>query len=140
MNTLRSVFLSLTILALLASGIFAQDKSPLYKVAFEPPKDNVDNYQGVDVKLGGDFAIQFQGLNQQADSVRLVPLGTGFNLPTANLSIKTSLAKGIQLNMDLYLSARHHNETWVKGGSLTIDQMPFLNSGPRGVMGPSSPS
>jgi hypothetical protein len=56
-----------------------------------------------------------------------VPLGSGFNLPTANLSIGTSLAKGIHLNMDLYLSARHHNETWVKGGSLTIDQLPFID-------------
>jgi hypothetical protein len=127
MKTTSIKFLALAFLAVFSVDMYAQTNSSIYKAKFEHPKNNGENFQDVDVKVGGDFALQFQALNQQADSIALVPLGSGFNLPTANLSIKTELAKGIHLDMDLYLSARHHNETWVKGGSLTIDQMPFLD-------------
>lgn len=30
--------------------------------------------------------------------------------------------------MTLYLSSRHHNETWVKGGYIQFDKLPFLKS------------
>ncbi len=123
----KIAFLSLFMLVLFASASFSQNQETIYKMRFEPAKDNGENFHKPEVALGGDFALQFQALDQKADSIKLVPLGTGFNLPTANLTMRASLAKGIRLNMDLYLSARHHNETWVKGGSLIIDQLPFLN-------------
>jgi hypothetical protein len=128
MKAACSKILAFAMLTVLTVNIYAQNNLAIHKVTFEAPKDTCENFQSVDVKLGGDFALQFQALNQQADSIALIPLGSGFNLPTANLSVNTSLAKGIHLNMDLYLSARHHNETWVKGGSLTIDQLPFLDN------------
>jgi hypothetical protein len=35
------------------------------------------------------------------------------------------LADGIRLNLTSYLSSRHHNETWVKGGYIQFDKLPF---------------
>ncbi|NDP19651.1 MAG: hypothetical protein GZ091_01025 [Paludibacter sp.] len=57
----------------------------------------------------------------------LIPLVSGFNLASANLMINTQLADGVALNMELYLASRHHNETWVKGGYIQFDKLPFLN-------------
>ncbi len=56
----------------------------------------------------------------------LIPLVGGFNLASANLMINTQLADGVALNMELYLASRHHNETWVKGGYIQFDKIPFL--------------
>ena len=72
--------------------------------------------------------MQFQALDQHADTARLIPLGKGINLPTANFVINAALADGIEVNLTTYLSSRHHNEAWVKGGYLLIDRLPFLNS------------
>jgi hypothetical protein len=102
--------------------------SSLYGQKFEEAKDNGEGFDKPSVKVGGDFAIQFQSLSHEADSVELISLGKGFNLPTANLNIDATLAKGVKLNLVTYLSARHHNEAWVKGGYLIMDQLPFLNS------------
>jgi len=104
---------------LISSFAFAQQ--------FESLQVNGDDFEQVRVKIGGDFAIQYQILDHQADSA-LIPLGTGFNLPTANFSLGADLAKGISVNLETYLSSRHHNETWVKGGYLLIDELPFINS------------
>jgi len=79
------------------------------------------------VRIGADFAMQYQLLNHHADS-NLIPLGKGFNLPTANLNIAATLADGIQVNLTTYLSSRHHPEAWVKGGYILIDELPFINS------------
>src|SRR5205085_10534200 len=35
------------------------------------------------------------------------------------------LAKGIRVAMTSYLSARHHNESWVKDGYLQVDDSPI---------------
>ncbi len=79
------------------------------------------------IHVGADFALQYQILKHHADA-ELIQLGTGFNLPTANLKIDAILAPGIKVNLETYLSSRHHNETWVKGGYLIIDELPFLKS------------
>ncbi|NTW32795.1 MAG: hypothetical protein HGB12_09245, partial [Bacteroidetes bacterium] len=84
-------------------------------------------FQKVKVDLGADFAMQFQSLKHHADST-LIPLGSNFNLPAANLNLNADLAPGIKVNLVTYLSARHHNESWVKGGYLIIDELPFLHS------------
>src|SRR4030042_1491725 len=84
-------------------------------------------FEKLKVHVGGDFALQYQILNHDADST-LIPLGTGFNLPTANLNLDVDLARGIKLNLVTYLSARHHNEAWVKGGYIAFDELSFINS------------
>lgn len=43
----------------------------------------------------------------------------------ANLYMDVELADGISLNVTSYMSSRHHNEFWVKGGYLQLDKLPF---------------
>lgn len=94
---------------------------------FEESKLDGKDFEKLKVRLGADFSMQYQMISHQADSA-LIPLGTGFNLPTANMIIESLLAPGIKVNLTTYLSSRHHNETWVKGGYLIIDELPFLKS------------
>ena len=94
---------------------------------FEEPQLRGQDFKKMKVRVGADFAMQYQLLDHYADSA-LIPLGKGFNLPTANLVIESLLAPGIKINLTSYLSSRHHNETWVKGGYLIIDELPFIKS------------
>ncbi|MEZ5021259.1 MAG: hypothetical protein R2756_14290 [Bacteroidales bacterium] len=94
---------------------------------FEESQIKGEDFEKLKVRLGADFAMQYQVLDHFADSA-LIPLGTGFNLPTANMVIESLLAPGIKVNLTTYLSSRHHNETWVKGGYLIIDELPFFKS------------
>jgi len=95
---------------------------------FEAPKLN-DEFEKVKVSVGGDFTLQFQALSHEADAVTLIPLGNNFNLPTANFTLSAMLAKGVKVNLTTYLSSRHHNEAWVKGGYLIMDRLPFASEG-----------
>jgi hypothetical protein len=107
---------------------------------FDVKKDS-NEFKGLSVDLGGAFAIQFQALNcfnDQAGGTYTASNGTAitnyklnnlenqFNLPTANMTIGAQLYDGVRVNLDLYLAARHHNETWVKGGYLQIDKLDFI--------------
>ena len=58
----------------------------------------------------------------------LIPIKPGFNTANANLYFDVALAEGVNLNMTLYLSSRHHNECWVKGGYIQFDKVPFIKS------------
>ena len=95
---------------------------------FEEPKLSSQS-NNVKVYIGADFAMQYQALNNHASGVELMPLGSNFNLPTANFTINADLAPGVRVSLITYLSSRHHNDTWVKGGYLLLDQLPFLNPG-----------
>jgi hypothetical protein len=98
---------------------------------FETPKETEVEYDGFDVRVGGDFAVQFQGLSHSnADGApNLVTLGNNINLPTANLNINVQLHDGVRMHMRTYLSSRHHNDTWVKGGYLQVDRLDFIQEG-----------
>lgn len=93
---------------------------------FEAPQIDTIPFAKVKPFFGGDFAIQFQGLHHDSPTSELIPLGKGFNLPTANFNLGADLAPGLQVVLETYLSSRHHNETWVKGGYLLIDKTPFI--------------
>ncbi|MFA5463056.1 MAG: hypothetical protein WC265_03170, partial [Dysgonamonadaceae bacterium] len=95
---------------------------------FEEKKLSGKDFDKVNVQVGADFAMQYQSLEHSADNTELIPLGKGFNLPTANLNLKANLAPGLKVNLVTYLSSRHHPEAWVKGGYMLIDQLPFFNS------------
>ncbi|MCX6325745.1 MAG: hypothetical protein NT144_03690 [Bacteroidia bacterium] len=99
-----------------------------YGQQFEESVSTTENADKPKVQVGADFAMQFQALEHNADTARLIPLGKGINLPTANLNINAILADGIEVNVTTYLSARHHNEAWVKGGYLLLDKLPFIHS------------
>lgn len=94
---------------------------------FEAPQLTGEEFEKIRVDVGADFAMQYQVLNHHADS-SLIPLGKGFNLPTANLKVSADLAPGIRVHTTTYLSSRHHPEAWVKGGYLLIDELPFIKS------------
>jgi len=101
---------------------------------FDVKKDSVE-FKGLSIDLGAAFALQFQALNSFNDQAnlpvtvvgyRLNNLGNNINLPTANMTIGAQLFDGVRVNLDLYLAARHHNETWVKGGYFQIDKLDFI--------------
>jgi hypothetical protein len=109
---------------------------------FETPKTDNGADKGFKVRVGGNFTQQFQALDHETKAVSidtdgdgkidinndLINLSNGFNLATANLNIDAQLMDGVRLNLVTYLSSRHHQETWVKGGYLQFDKLPFLNS------------
>jgi hypothetical protein len=107
---------------------------------FETTKQDTVPFTGLKVKVGGNFEMSFQTLRDQNTATpltkagftgnvnSLIPLTDGFNLPMANLNIDAQLADGIRLNLTSYLATRHHEDTWVKGGYLQIDKLPFLHN------------
>ena len=135
---------------LLCSTMFGQlrpnDQTGLN--VFENPKTDT-KFDGLKVTFGGAFTQGFQALShsneasvnvktqpgltntdaasqQKYDANLLVPIAPGFNQATANLMINAALADGVDLKMELYLSARHHQETWVKGGYIQFNKLPFI--------------
>jgi len=89
-------------------------------------------YEGLRVRFGAGFTQQFQSLkhsNKEAanyqTSNKLYPLTPGFMTSQANLNLDVQVSEGIRMNVTTYLSARHHNEAWVKGGYIQFDKLPF---------------
>ncbi len=89
-------------------------------------------FDGLRVRFGAGFTQQFQGLKHENTSAlnnqttsKLYPIKPGFMTAQANLFLDVQLADGIRLNLTSYLSSRHHNETWVKGGYIQFDKLPF---------------
>ncbi len=98
---------------------------------FETSKDDTVEFKGVRVRIGGDFAMQYQGLSQENALVgdTLVDLASNFTLPTANLNFDVQLADGLRMHLRTYLSSRHHREAWVKGGYLQMDRLDWISPG-----------
>ncbi len=126
-------------LGLLFAGLYAFAQQPGLQYfryndkrgvnVFETSKEDSVKFDGIKVRVGGDFAIQFQGLTQENDASSFKELEKNFNLPAANLNLDVQLAEGVRLHMRTYLSSRHHNEGWVKGGYLQVDNLDFINEG-----------
>jgi hypothetical protein len=107
---------------------------------FETTKKDTVPFNGLKVKVGGNFELSFQTLRDQNTAIpqtktgftgnvnSLIPLIDGFNLPMANLNVDAQLADGIRLNLTSYLATRHHEDTWVKGGYIQFDKLKFLHS------------
>ena len=108
---------------------------------FEPSKEDTVTFQGTRIAFGASFRQDFQGLEHSnkanANFVtssgvttnvnQLISMGHGFNNAVANANLDVQLAKGVRVAMTSYLSARHHNETWVKDGYALIDASPIDN-------------
>jgi hypothetical protein len=98
---------------------------------FETGKADSILFEGLRVRFGAGFTQQYQSLkhentasNNQAAN-KLYPIKPGFMTAQANLFTDVQLADGIRLNVPTYLSTRHHNEAWVKGGYIQFDKLPF---------------
>jgi hypothetical protein len=107
---------------------------------FEDPKDSLSTFDGLKLKFGAGFTQQFQNLKHKNPGAvnnnigsfsplipgnRLKIITPGFQTAQANLYMDVQLADGIRLNITSYLSTKHHNETWVKGGYIQFDKLPF---------------
>ena len=101
----------------------------LFGQQFEEQKTEITEFNGLSVKVGCDFALQFQSLDHSSEIDTLYDLVPNFNLPTANLNINAFLADGLRLHLRTYLSSRHHVEAWVKGGYVKIDKLDFISQG-----------
>ena len=109
---------------------------------FEDPKDTASYFDGIKVKFGAGFTQQFQNLkHENPDALnntvgsysngvstpgnKLKVITAGFQTAQANLYMDVQLADGIRLNVTSYLSSKHHNESWIKGGYIQFDKLPF---------------
>ena len=122
------------------ANLRAYDKSGIN--VFEDPKDSITSFNGLTVRWGAGFTQQFQNLkHENPDALnntigsfkngvsipgnKLKVITAGFQTAQANLFMDVQLADGIRLNVTSYLSGKHHNETWVKGGYIQFDKLPF---------------
>ena len=101
---------------------------------FETPKSTTE-FTGPKVEFGGSIAMPYIALKHSNDVVNQDPAvnsqalfknSANFALSQANLNINSYLADGITLQVSLYLASKHHNETWVKGGFVQFEKLPFL--------------
>lgn len=134
--------ISVAVLVLLSSSAIGQkiqffrpnDKAGLN--VFETTKQDTVPFNGLAVKVGGFFTQDFQALKDEntpnivngVNTNQLIALKNGFNLAMANLTIDAQLSDGIRLSLTSYLSSRHHQETWVKGGYIQFDKLLFMKS------------
>jgi hypothetical protein len=120
---------------------------------FEPSKKaDQPAYTGFKLRIGGSFTQDYQSL-KHSNTPTYVPLtvGTkkvngnllygvvaaqdstsatlsGFNTAMANLNFDIQIEDGIRVCLENYMSTRHHNEFWVKGGYIQIDKLPFFGN------------
>jgi hypothetical protein len=148
--------ISLSLVAFLLLGVNATVSSQDGKIGFYKPNDQrgvnvfesprVDTleFTGLKVRIGGNFAQQYQAVthSNKADVAMatlpngttevnlnaLYPLSNGFNLASANLNFDIQLEDGIRVSLENYMSSRHHPEFWVKGGYIQIDKLPFFGN------------
>jgi hypothetical protein len=114
------------------------------RLLFESPKADTLTFKGLAFTFGAAFAQQFQGLQHTntaaanmvngVNTNQLITIGHGFNNAVANLYLNAQLAQGIRVQMTSYLSARHHQESWVKDGYILIDASPVKNATLENVM------
>jgi len=126
---LITVLVSVTANAQQADLQFYRQNNKAGMNVFETSKQDTVPFDGVKVRVGGDFAMQFQGLTQSNTANNLVMLGMDFNLPTANLNLDVQLLDGVRMHLRTYLSSRHHNDAWIKGGHLQVDKLDFIKEG-----------
>ncbi|MEI8084774.1 MAG: hypothetical protein WCG93_01030 [Paludibacter sp.] len=133
---MRKLTLSLVAALLMSSLAFAQlrptDQTGIN--VFETPKTDVQ-FTGPKVEFGGSIAMPYIALTNSNAVVNSDPAkntqalfknSPNFALSMANLNINSYLADGVTLQVTLYLASKHHNETWVKGGYVQFDKLPFI--------------
>jgi len=139
--------ISLTILLTLGLSSMAQQEMQYFRYndktginVFETPKGDTTSFSKMHVKVGGNFEMTFQNLNNKNTATPVTAPGyngnitsvenltPGFVLPMANLNVDVQLADGIRMEITSYLASRHHEDTWVKGGYIQFDKLTFLHS------------
>jgi len=133
---MKKSILTLAAAVMLCSTMFAQlratDQTGVN--VFETPKTDAV-FSGPKVEFGGAISMPYIALtnsnavteqNPAKNTQALFKNSPNFALSMANLNINSYLADGITLQVSLYLASKHHNETWVKGGYVQFDKVPFI--------------
>ena len=133
---MKKSILTFAAATMLCSTMFAQlratDQTGVN--VFETPKTDTQ-FTGPKVEFGGSISMPYIALtnsnsvteqNPAKNSQALFLNSPNFALSMANLNINSYLADGITLQVTLYLASKHHNETWVKGGYVQFDKVPFI--------------
>jgi hypothetical protein len=135
---MKTVFKSLLTVLLMAGSLIAQAQNSRNLQYFRPvgqdglnvfetSKEDTIGFDGMKVRIGGDFGMQFQSIRHSNTEANLVDLGSNMNLPSANLNIDVQLYDGVRMHLRTYLSSRHHNESWIKGGHMQVDKLDFIS-------------
>ncbi|MBK7232447.1 MAG: hypothetical protein IPH93_09320 [Saprospiraceae bacterium] len=118
---------------------------------FEPSKTaEQPEFSGFKLKIGAGFSQEFQNLKHSNTPVYFAESQTnpinknllygttasdsteatlrGFNTAMANLYMDAQLGDGIRVSVETYMSTRHHNEFWVKGGYIQVDKLPMFGN------------
>lgn len=118
---------------------------------FEPSKKSDVKYDGFKLRVGGSFTQDYQSIKSVNKANYVATSGSnttnknllygiikvqdsltsrlnGFNLAMANLNFDIQIDDGIRVFLENYMSARHHNEFWVKGGYIQIDKLPMFDN------------
>ena len=133
---MKKLILTFSAAIMLCSTMFAQlratDQTGVN--VFETPKTDVQ-FTCPKVEFGGSISMPYIALtnsnavtNQDPtkNTQALFNNSPNFALSMANLNINSYLADGVTLQVSLYLASKHHNETWVKGGYVQFDKVPFI--------------
>jgi hypothetical protein len=118
------------------SVVLAYSPAAAQSARFEDPKAPAPAFTGVKLDWNAAFTQAFQNLNHSNTAAAvndatgknmnlLADIGAGFNLAAANIGVSAEVGRGLEVVLDVYLSSRHHNETWVKGGYLQVDASPL---------------
>jgi hypothetical protein len=118
---------------------------------FEPSKNDTTKFTGIKIRIGGSFTQNYQALKSTNKANYVATSATnatnknllygiiktqdsltsnlnGFNLAQANLNFDIQIQDGIRVFLENYMSSRHHNEFWVKGGYIQIDKLPMFGN------------
>ena len=124
MKKIAVVLLSTVVCGTLASAQIVQQ--------FEPEKDTSAFKGKPEVSFNTDLTFNYQGLSHDFDLPGTTTernLQPGLSLPQANFDINAKVMSGFNVKLETMLSSHHHNETYVKGGYATIDNLDFIAPG-----------
>ncbi len=149
MKTTKS-FLTLALVLFAVASFAQQPELQFYRPwnkdginIFEPAKKTEQpKYDGFKLRVGGAFTQYYQRMHHENNpNGKNYLYGTiasenetnsadlnGFSLAMANLNFDFQIEDGIRVCLENYMSARHHNEFWVKGGYIQIDKIPMLGN------------
>ncbi len=104
---------------------------------FETAKNDTTPFTKKTITFGAAFTQDFQDVTHQNSATpvlvngvntnQLIGIGPGATTAMANLDMNAHLGRGVQVAITVYLSTRHHQDTWVKGGYLQLDASPWDN-------------
>jgi hypothetical protein len=143
-----SFFRHFTVSAFIVLGHFAAAQVPAVQFyrpytkagvsVFEPSKADTVPFSGIKLRVGGNFALDYQALQHSNSATpvfvnnvninQLKAISNAFDLPGANLNFDAQVDDGVRVNMAAYLSSRYGRYAWFKGGYIQVDKLLMFKS------------